>query len=120
MKVLITAEGKDLDAAVDPRFGRAAYFLVVDVEKTEILQVVDNGAGRAAAQGAGVQAAQTAAGLGVNGLLTGHCGPKAFSALQAAGVKIYTGATGTVREAVDQFRKGELTAADGADVRGHW
>jgi len=120
MKVLITAEGKDLDANVDPRFGRAAFFLVVDVDKEEVVEAVDNAAGRGAAQGAGVQAAQTAARLGVSALLSGHCGPNAFSAMQAANIKIYTGATGTVRHALEQFRKGELTEADDADVRGHW
>ncbi|MDY0298123.1 MAG: NifB/NifX family molybdenum-iron cluster-binding protein [Acidobacteriota bacterium] len=120
MKVLITAEGKDLDANVDPRFGRAAYFLVVDTDSNEVLEAVSNGAGRGAAQGAGVQAAQTAARLGVSALISGHCGPNAFSAMQAANIAIYTGAHGTVRDAIDQLRKGELTATASPDVRGHW
>jgi len=120
MRLLITAEGKDLDANVDPRFGRAAYFLVVDMEKGEIVEVVDNGAGREAAQGAGVQAAQTAARLQVEALVTGHCGPKAFNAMSAAGVKVFTGASGTVRQALAQYQENQLTEARGADVRGHW
>jgi len=120
MRLLITSEGKDLNANVDPRFGRAAYFLVVDVEKNEVIEVVDNGAGREAAQGAGVQAAQTAARLEVEALVTGHCGPKAFSAMSAAGVKVFTGASGSVRHALEQYRKNELIEARSADVRGHW
>jgi len=67
-----------------------------------------------------VQAAQTAAGLGADCLLTGHCGPKAFRALQAAGMQVYTGAAGTVAEAIAALEQGRLHPASSADVEGHW
>ncbi|NLF07934.1 MAG: dinitrogenase iron-molybdenum cofactor biosynthesis protein, partial [Pirellulaceae bacterium] len=73
-----------------------------------------------APQGAGIQAAQTVARLGAEALLTGHVGPKAFATLSAANVAVFTGAAGTVKEAVDQFNNGKLERAAQSDVRGHW
>jgi predicted Fe-Mo cluster-binding NifX family protein len=119
MKLLITAQGPDLDSEVDPRFGRASNFLVLDTD-TDDLRVVDNSQNLNAAQGAGVQAAQNVAGLGVSAVLTGHCGPKAFQVLQAAGIRIHLGAAGTVREALRKFRAGEYAVAGGPDVDMHW
>jgi predicted Fe-Mo cluster-binding NifX family protein len=119
MKVVVTAKGEGLEAAVDPRFGRAACFLLFDTRTREI-QNVDNSQSLNAAQGAGIQAAQTVCGLGTECLLTGHCGPKAFRALQAAGVRVYTGASGTVGEAIAALEQGRLQPACAADVEGHW
>lgn len=119
MKVAVTSQGKDLTSPVDPRFGRARFFVVVDLD-TGAFQVKDNAVGLNAAQGAGIQAAETVSRCDVAAVLTGHCGPKAFRALTAAGIRIYTGASGTVGEAVDQFRAGQLKAAEKADVEGHW
>lgn len=119
MKVVISSRGEGLQAAIDPRFGRAARFLVFDTQSRE-LQSVDNRQNLEAAQGAGVQAAQTVAGLGAEALITGHCGPKAFRVLQAAGVRIYAGADGTVAEALAALEQGRLQAASGADVESHW
>lgn len=119
MRIVVTAKGDNLEAEVDPRFGRAARFLLFDTQ-TRQLQCVDNQQSLNAAQGAGVQAAQTVSGLGADCLLTGHCGPKAFRALQAAGVQIYTGASGTVAEAIAALEQGRLRPASSADVEGHW
>ncbi len=118
MRVAITSVGEDLDAAVDPRFGRAKYFVVVDLE-TNAVQTASNTVNLNAAQGAGIQAAKTVAGLGAKALLTGHAGPKAFAALQAAGIAIYPIAGGTVAEALTQFRSGALEPMKQADVEGH-
>ena len=119
MKIAVTARGDGMDAAVDPRFGRAMKFVVVDLDSGEATSV-DNAQNMNAAQGAGIQAAQNVANLGVEALLTGHCGPKAFRVLNAAKVKIHVGASGTVAEAVEKYKKGELELADSADVEGHW
>jgi predicted Fe-Mo cluster-binding NifX family protein len=108
-----------MEAGVDPRFGRAAKFVVVDLD-TGAVESIDNAQNVNAAQGAGIQAAQNVANLGVGALITGHCGPKAFRVLSAAGVKIHAGASGTVAEAVEKYKKGELTELDSADVEGHW
>ena len=119
MKVAVTTNGKDLSAQVDPRLGRATGFLIVDTETGEF-EYVDNSQNMQAAQGAGIQAGQTVANTGVEAVLTGNCGPKAFMALNAAGIKIYVGVSGTVAEAIEKFRAGELQVADGANVGGHW
>lgn len=92
---------------------------MVDTE-TGDNQVYDNTQNLNAAQGAGVQAAQTVANLGVEALMTGHCGPKAFRVLDAAGIRIYTGADGTVETAVKSFLAGEYQPAKRPDVEGHW
>lgn len=119
MKIVITATGETLDADVDPRFGRAAKFILFDTE-TDEFEAVDNTQNLNAAQGAGIQAAESVSRLGAEGVISGHCGPKAFRALTAAGIAIYTGAEGTVSEAVEQFRSGSLSRAGSADVDGHW
>ncbi len=119
MKIAVTSSGATLDAPVDPRFGRAAWFVVVEVA-TGAFTVHDNTQNLNAAQGAGIQTAETVSRLGVEVVITGHCGPKAFRALQVAGIQAVTGATGTVREAIERFQKGEVKQATSADVEGHW
>lgn len=119
MKIAITSTGRTLDAEVDGRFGRAKFFLIVDTE-TESTKVVDNEQNLSAAQGAGIQAAETVVNEGAEVLITGHCGPNAFRTLQAADVKIIIGAQGTVSQMLEKFKKGELEIAQGADVPGHW
>ncbi len=120
MKVAVTVQGKDLEALVDPRFGRAAGMLIVDTE-SGALEYLDNASGMRAAQGAGIEAARRVAERGAQALLTGHCGPNAYRALQAAGIKVYTGlARGNVREAIDRYKTGALEEATGADVQGQW
>jgi predicted Fe-Mo cluster-binding NifX family protein len=119
MKIAVTAEGPQKNSAVDPRFGRARHFLVYDTE-TLAYAPHDNGQNLSAPQGAGIQAAGTVDNLGCKAVITGHCGPKAFAALSKAGITIYTGASGTVEEAVQSFLCGTLAKLPAADVEGHW
>ena len=119
MKVLITAEGMDLESNVDPRFGRAKYFLVLNTE-TKHLAIHDNTPNLTAARGAGIQAGQRVADFGVDAVITGNVGPKAFATLQAANVTVYTGATGNVRDALAALEAGTLPRASEANVEGHW
>lgn len=119
MKIAVTSRGPELESEVDLRFGRARYFIVLETETGEF-HAVDNEQNLNAVQGAGIQAAQQVAAQGVEAVLTGHCGPKAFMTLSAGGVKIYNGAEGTVADAVEQFKAGKLTEAEGADVQGRW
>ena len=119
MKIVITSSGDSLESPVDPRFGRAAYFIQYDLE-TGDLAAHDNVQNFNAAQGAGIQAAQTVAQLGAEWLLTGHCGPKAFQVLNAAGIQIAVGVEGTVAEAIENFKQGKYQSTDSADVDGHW
>ncbi len=119
MKLCITARGDTLEAAVDPRFGRAACFIVYDTE-TDQWRAVDNTQNLQAAGGAGVQAGQNVANLEADVVLTGHCGPKAFRTLGAAGIQVIVGARGTVADAVAQYKAGNLTPTEAPDVQGHW
>lgn len=119
MKVAVTSSGDGLGSPIDPRFGRAAKFILVDTE-TGSVQVEDNTQNLNAAQGAGIQAAQNVSRLGAQVLLTGHCGPKAFATLRAAGIQVITGVEGTVGEVVERFKRGELSPSDSPDVEGHW
>ena len=119
MKLAVTSQGEGMNAPVDPRFGRARYFIVVDTETGES-STVDNAINLNASQGAGIQAGRNIVELGVGTLITGHVGPKAFSTLQAGSVVICTGASGTVTEAVEQYKAGKFKPIESADVEGHW
>jgi predicted Fe-Mo cluster-binding NifX family protein len=118
MKLVITSEGDSLQSPVDPRFGRAKYFVVFDTE-TQEAKAIHNAVNLNAIQGAGIQAGKTIVELGIKSLITGHVGPKAFATLQSGNVEIYTGATGTVADAVEQLKKNQLKHAQAADVEGH-
>ena len=119
MKVAITSHGKALDASVDPRFGRAAFILIVDMDDDSI-EVLDNSENVNAFKGAGIQAAASVADKGAEVLLTGYCGPKAFQTLAAAGVKVANDASGTVQDALKDFIKGKLVLVKGANADAHW
>ena len=112
MKIAISATGKDLDSAIDPRFGRAGYFIIVDTESGNIVNVIDNLAAQNAAQGAGINAGTLVAGSGAKTVLTGQIGPKAFEVLQASGIKMISNVSGTVREAIEQYKKGTISSPD--------
>ena len=119
MKIAITASGKDLDAPVDPRLGRAKAFIIYDTETTE-WSLLDNAQNVNAAQGAGIQAGSTLVNAGVEAVLTGNAGPRAFQILSASKIQVYTGLSGTVREAIEQLEAGKLQAAGGASVGAHF
>ena len=118
-RVAIATSGTSLTDPVDSRFGRAPAFIIYDLD-TDSFTLADNVQSLNAAQGAGIQSAETVARLGVGAVLTGHCGPKAFRVLQAANIRVFTATAGTVGEALAAYRAGELTEAAGADVDGHW
>ena len=119
MKIAVTSKGQDLDSEVDPRFGRAAYILIVDSETSEC-KTLDNKENVNAMKGAGIQAARSVSDSGAEVLVTGFCGPNAFKALSAAGIKIACDASGTVGDAVKAYLEGKLSLANDANVSGHW
>jgi len=119
MKIAFTTSGDDLSARLDSRFGRAPKFLVYDLDSGEF-EVIDNQQNLNAAQGAGIQSAETVARSGAKALVTGHCGPKAFRVLLAAGIKVYNTDAATVAEALERYRSGNLAEAKAPDVDGHW
>jgi predicted Fe-Mo cluster-binding NifX family protein len=119
MRIAFTTSGNRLDAPLDSRFGRAPKFLLYDLD-SGTFEIVDNEQNLNAAQGAGIQAAETVARLGVKAVITGHCGPKAFRVLSKAGIRILTCEAPTVEAALEQYFAGLLTEAKAANVEGHW
>jgi len=118
MKIAVSAVGNTLEAQVDRRFGRCAYFLIVDSETLEF-EAFSNEASSAMG-GAGIQAAQMIAKKEAKVVITGNVGPNAYGTLSAAGIEIITGASGTIREAVEKYKKGELKKTGAPTVKGHF
>ncbi|MFP3937195.1 MAG: NifB/NifX family molybdenum-iron cluster-binding protein [Phycisphaerae bacterium] len=119
MKVVVSSQGGQLDSPVDGRFGRAKYFVLVDTDTGEA-KAVDNSENLNALQGAGVQAAKKVADLGAETVVATNVGPKAFSVLSTAGVRVFSGASGTVAEAIEQLKAGQLSESDSANVQSRW
>ena len=108
MKLCITAAGNDLSSATDSAFGRAPWFVIVDTDSGAVEPVENTSVN--ASQGAGIAAAQTMADNNVQAVLTGRLGPKAQTALSAAGIAMYEGlAQTTVGQALEQFRQGQYS-----------
>ncbi len=119
MKIAVTSRGMTLDDEIDPRFGRAPYILIIDTESLEF-EALDNSENVNAFKGAGIQAATMVADKGAEVLLTGYCGPNAFKTVQAAGMNVVSYISGSERQGVETFKKGDVTYSDGANVEGHW
>ncbi len=119
MKVAVTSSGQNLESNLDPRFGRAPYFLIVDTDTLDF-EVKPNEQNMDLPQGAGIQAGKTVANFGVQAVITGNCGPKAYNVLHAAGIGIVTGTKGSIREVVKQFKNNAFEYSQGPNVDGHW
>lgn len=118
MKIIVTATAPEIDAAVDPRFGRGAFFIVVDSDTME-WQAHENQSVNASG-GAGSQAAQFVAQQGAEAVISGDFGPNAYLALAAVEIKMYLlGASKTVREAVANLAAGALTQVHAPTGAGH-
>ena len=118
MKIAVSSTGKDLDSQIDPRFGRCAYFLIVETDDMSY-EAFDN-ENIALGGGAGIQSAQFVAAKGVKAVVTGNCGPNAVNTLSAAGVELYVGENGTVKDAVQRYKNGELRSTTDPNVSDHY
>ena len=114
MKICVTAQGKTLDDQVDPRFGRCQFFIVVDTDTLDF-EAVENQSAQFSG-GAGIQSGQLMASKGVKAVLTGNVGPNAFQTLTAGGIKIYTGLSGKIRDAVEKYKGGSLKPTENPNV----
>ena len=118
MKIAITSSGETMDSQVDPRFGRAVFFLVGDPETMDFSAIENKNIN--ASGGAGISSAKVVIDTGAEAVLTGNCGPNAERALRSGGVKLYTGAKGTIAETIELFKNGKLKEADGPNVQSHF
>ncbi len=114
MKICISSRGDNLNAEVDPRFGRCAYFIFVDTDTLEFEAAKNPNV--EAMGGAGIQSGQFVASKQVKAVLTGNMGPNAFQTLQAAGIDVITGMSGSVGEAIEKYNKGNVKTAQAPSV----
>jgi predicted Fe-Mo cluster-binding NifX family protein len=117
MRIAVTSNGRDLDAAASPIFGRCPTYIFVDTESMAF-EAVDNPAIETPG-GAGIQAAQFVIERGAQAVVTGNVGPNAYSVFKAAQIPVYVFDGGTVREVVAAFKDGALASAGGATAPEH-
>ena len=126
MKICITArtsidssnEPQELlNSQVDPRFGRCGNFVIINTENME-MKVIPNTSAQTA-HGAGVQAAQTISNKNVEVVITGKVGPNAYEVLSMSGIKIMTGAVGTIGQVIEQYKSGQLQDSKYPNVSNH-
>ena len=117
MKIAVSSTGSDLDAEVDPRFGRCQFFVIVDLEDMSF-EAIPNG-NLAQTSGAGIQSAKVVADRGAKAVLTGQVGPNAYQVLSEAGLDIITEASGPVRKAVQQYKNGQFQLAEKPNAANH-
>ncbi|MFC1874019.1 NifB/NifX family molybdenum-iron cluster-binding protein [Chloroflexota bacterium] len=118
MKIAITATTASLDADIDPRFGRCQYFVIADPDTMEFEALENSGA--MAGGGAGTSTAQMITGKGVEAVLTGNCGPNAYHVLSTASIKVITGVSGSVRDAIQSYKSGKLQASSQPNAPDHF
>ena len=117
MRIVVSSQGENLDAAASPIFGRCPTYVFVDTE-TMAFEAVTNPAMNQGG-GAGIQAAQFVVNQGAEAVLSGNLGPNAFDVLQAADVPGYLIVEGTVGQAVEAYRDGRLQPMAGPNVAAH-
>ena len=117
MRVAVSASGPELSSSVDPRFGRCPYFLFIDPDSMEFEAIANPNI--SSASGVGIQSAQLVAEKGAKAVLTGSCGPNAFQTLQAAGVEVIIGVSGTIQEAIAHYKSGQIQTTAQANVPAH-
>lgn len=117
MKIAVSSRDKDIGSEVDPRFGRCRYFLIIDSDTFDFEAHENPGA--QAGGGAGPLAVQFIIGKGAEAVVTGDVGPNAYETLKAAGIKVFTGAAGSVKESVEKFKSSLLNEPGGPTAKRH-
>lgn len=117
MKVAVSSSGRDLTAQLDPRFGRCRYFLIIDTQDMSFETIINENA--ALGGGAGIQSAQFVTSKGAKAVITGNCGPNAMQTFSAAGVQVYVGQSGIIKDIVKSYKNGELTPTAEANAPPH-
>jgi len=119
MKIAITSTGTEMNSDLDPRFGRAQYFIIYDIENNKIVEVINNNSNLNASGGAGTSAAQVIADNDATTVISGNFGPNASKGLLAFGIKMYQSDVQKIEEVVAAYQAGTLVEISGATVAGH-
>lgn len=120
MRIAIASSGGTPNSNVDSRFGRAPFFAVYETEAQE-WTFISNSQNLQAPQGAGIQSAQQVAETGANALICGNVGPKAMSALRAAGIRVFQASEqANLNDTIKQFLGDGLDEMSEPNVPGHW
>ena len=106
MKIAISSTGKELHSQIDPRFGRCAYFIIIHTD-TLAIEAFENEY-QSMGGGAGTQAANFICSMGVQTVLTGHCGPNAMAVFSECNIDVVTNQTGVVKNVIDTFKNGKI------------
>lgn len=106
MKVCISSKGDTIQSIMDPRFGRAAYFIFTDTETMNI-ELIENSAA-VSGGGAGITSGQLMVDKDVTAIITGNVGPNAMNVLKTANIEIFRGEAISVKENIEKFNRGEL------------
>jgi len=117
MKIAVSSSGSNLDSQVDPRFGRCAYFVIVETDDMSF-EAFDN-ENIALGGGAGIQSAQFVASKGAKAVITGNCGPNAVQTLSVSRIDVFVGNSGTVREVIEKYTRGDIKSSSTANVADH-
>ena len=107
MKIGISSTGKDMNSQIDPRFGRCAYFMIIETDDMGF-EAIENEY-KSLGGGAGIKAAGFIHSKGVTIVLTGNCGPNAMNVFSDSNIQVFTGQAGSIKDSVERFKKGELT-----------
>jgi len=118
MKICITSKEASLESELDPKFGRCAYFIFVETNKLGFEAFSNTNADES--QGAGIQSVQFISEHGPDVILTGNIGPNVYDTLSAAGIKIITGVSGIVKDAINKYENGELKSVDNFTINSHF
>ncbi|HBE04356.1 MAG: dinitrogenase iron-molybdenum cofactor biosynthesis protein [Spirochaetes bacterium GWF1_41_5] len=118
MKICITSQGNNFESQIDPRFGRCAFFIIIDPDTSDFEAIKNTSA--ESAGGAGIQSGKFIADKQVKSVITGNVGPNAFQTLNAAGIEIITGVSGLVKDAIKKYKRGELKSTNSANVQSHF
>lgn len=118
MKIAVSSSGRDLDSQIDPRFGRCAYFVIAETDDMSFEAFANENI--ALGGGAGIQSAQFVASKGVKAVITGNCGPNAVQTLSVSQVEIFVGHSGTVREVIERYTRGDIKPTSTPNVADHY
>ena len=117
MKIAISSLGENLESQIDPRFGRCQYIIFYDVGSGEFECSKNENVN--AQGGAGIQTAQFVADKNAEVVITGNLGPNAVKTLHAAGIKTFGGASGSVKQAIEDYKSGKLSELKNASTAAH-